>query len=91
MFGFKNFTGRAFIGRIGNASFEFAVRVVEEVMFNVTPANPANALEILENFNLNLVSKDQIINSTSLVVTSKILQKTNVFGLIAGATSNLLR
>lgn len=58
---------------------------MEEVTFNVTAAHAA---EIPENSNLNLLPKDEIITSTSLAVSSKILQS-NVVGLIAGARSNL--
>lgn len=88
MFGFRNFTGLAFMGKIVNITFEFAAGIVEEVTLNVTAANTANALEIQENFNLNLVTKDQIIISTALAVSSKILQ-INGFDLIAAPTPNL--
>lgn len=85
MFGFKNFTGISFVGKVGQFGVEFAAEIVEEVTFNVTAANAA---EIPDNLNLNLISKDQIITTTSIAVSSKILEN-NIFGLIAGATPNL--
>ena len=88
MFGFKNFTGTAFIARIANVTFEFAAGIFEDVTPNITPSRLANAAEIPENFNLNLLSKDQIITTTSVAVSSKIVQS-NVFGLTAGVTPNL--
>lgn len=88
MFGFRNFTGVAFISKIGNFSIDFALGVIDEVSFNITSAGAANAAEIPENFNLNLVSKEKVITSTSLAITSNVLQS-NVVGLIAGATPNL--
>lgn len=84
MFGYRNFIGRAFIARIGDVSFEFAAGVLH----NITASRAANVAEIPENFNLNLLSKDQIITTTSVAVSSKIVQS-NAFGLIAGATPNL--
>jgi hypothetical protein len=88
MFGFRNFTGRAFIAKIGNVTFEFAVGIIEEVTLNITASGVANATEIPENVNLNLLSKDQVVTTTSVAIGSKIMQS-NVFGLIAGATPNL--
>ena len=88
MFALRNFTGYAFLSRIGNVTFEFAVGIFEEVTFNITASKLANAAEIPENFNLNLLSKDQVITTASVAVSSKIVQS-NVFGLIAGATPNL--
>lgn len=88
MFGLRNFTGRAFILKLGNVTFEFAAGVIEEISFNITGSSAANAAEIPENLNLNLLSKDQIITTTSLAVSSKIVQG-NAFSLIAGATPNL--
>jgi hypothetical protein len=90
VFGLKNFTGCAFMTKMGNCSFDFVIGIVEEVTLNVTAAGAANAAEIPENFNLNLVPKDQnqILHSASLAISSKTLQS-NVVGLIAGATPNL--
>ena len=93
MFAIKNFTGIAFFTRIGRHSVEFAAGMVEEITLNVTVAGAANAAELPENFNLNVLSKlpkDQIITSTSVAISSTILQKSNLVGLIAGATPNLL-
>jgi hypothetical protein len=87
MFG-RNFTGLAFITRIGNVTLEFAVGLFEEITLNITTSGVANAAEIPENFNFNLLSKDQIITTTSVAVSSKIVQS-NVFNLIAGAIPNL--
>jgi hypothetical protein len=89
MFGFKNFTGFSFVGKFGKYSMEFAAGVIEEVTFNITASGVANAAEIPENLNLNLPIKDQIIATASVAVNSKIVQS-NVLGLIAGATPNLL-
>lgn len=87
MFGFTNFTVLA-VAKAGNLTLEFALGLVEEVVINVTAAGAADAAEIVEDIPLNIVSKDQIITSTSLAVSSKLLQS-NVVGLIAGATPNL--
>lgn len=53
MFGFRTFTRTTFISKIGNWSFEFTFGVIEEVTFNMTGVNTANAIEIQENFNFN--------------------------------------
>ena len=79
MFGFRNFTGRAFIGKVVNVIFQFFLGVVEEIIFNITQASATNAAEIPENFNLKLLLQDEIVTSTSLVVSSKLLQ-TNFVG-----------
>ena len=71
-FFFKNITKRAVIAKIRNSSFEFVLRVVEEVTLNVTAPDVANATEIPTNITLNLLPKDQIITSTYLAVSSKI-------------------
>ena len=88
MFGFRNFTGVSFIGKIGRFGLEFTAGLVEEVTLNITSSAAANAAEIPENINLKLVSKDKFITSTSLVAGSKI-GRTIVFDLIASATPNL--
>ena len=88
MFGFRNFTGFSFVGKIGKLGLEFTAGIVEEVTFNITGSAVANAAEIPENINLKLISKDQFITSTSAVVGSKIAQ-TKLFDVIAGATPNL--
>lgn len=88
MFGFRNFTGFSFVGRVGRVAFEFTAGVIEEVTFNITSSAVANAAEIPENINFKLISKDQFITSTSLVVGSKIAES-KVFDLIASATPNL--
>ena len=89
MFGFRNFTGFSFVGKIGKLGLEFTAGIVEEVTFNITGSAAAHAAEIPENINLKFISKDQFITSTSAVVSSKIAQ-TNLFDLIAGATPNLI-
>ena len=86
MFGLRNFTGFAFLAKVGNGTIEFAAGIVEEVTFNITVANAA---EIPENINVKFISKDQFITSTSAVVGSKIAQ-TKLFDIIAGASPNLL-
>jgi hypothetical protein len=43
--------------------------VLEEITLNITASTAANAVEIPENFNLNLLSKDQIITTTSVAVS----------------------
>ena len=88
MFGFRNFTGVSFVGRVGRIAVEFTAGVVEEVIFNITSSAVANSAEIPENINFKLISKDQFITSTSAVVGSKI-PESKVFDLIAGATPNL--
>lgn len=90
MFGFRNFTGISFVGKVGKFSIEFAAGVIEEVSFNITASGVANAAEIPETLNINLLTKEQIITTTSAAVSSKIV-RSNVFGLIAGATPNLFR
>ena len=88
MFGFRNFTGFSFVGKVSRVAFEFSAGVIEEITFNITSSAVANAAEIPENINLKLISKDQFITSTSAVVGSKIAQ-TKLFDVIAGATPNL--
>lgn len=82
MFGFRNFTGLSFIGKVGKVGVEFAAGFLEEMTLNVTAAN---AVEISDNLNLNLISKDQFITSTSLAVSSKMVES-SIFELISGAT-----
>lgn len=88
MFGFTNFTGMSFIGKIGQFGLEFSVGIIEEVTLNITGSTVANAAEIPEKMNFKLISKDRVITSTSAVVGSKIAQ-TKLFDVIAGATTNL--
>ena len=90
MFGYRNFTGFSFVGKIGKVGLEFTAGIVEEVALNITGgAAAAHAAEIPENINVKFISNDQFITSTSAVVSSKIAQ-TKLFDLIAGATPNLL-
>ena len=89
MFGFRNFTGFSFVGRVGELGWEFTLGIVDEIAFNVTGSAAANAAEIPEKINFKLISKDQFVTSTSAVVGSKIAQ-TKLFDVIAGATPNLL-
>ena len=51
MFGFRNFTGYTFVGKVGRVAFEFTAGVVEEVTFNITSSALANVAEIPENIN----------------------------------------
>ena len=90
MFGFKNvnFTGLAFIAKIGKVGIEFSAGVVEEITFNVTNTASAHAAEIPENINIKIISKDKFITTTSAVVGSKIAQ-TKLVDIIVGATLNL--
>ena len=88
MFGFRNFTGFSLVKNIGKFGLEFTVGVIEEVTFNITASAAPNAGEIPDNLNLNLISKDKFITTTSIAVSSKIVES-NIFGLIAGATPNL--
>ena len=89
MFGFRNFTGFAFVGRIGKVGIEFTAGIIEEVTFNITGSAVAHAAEVPENINVKFISKDQFITSTSAVVSSKIVQ-TKLCDLIACATPNLI-
>ena len=89
MFGFINFTGFAFIGKVGKFSLKFTAGIVEEVTFNITASAAANAAEIPQDINVKFISKDQFIMSTSAVVGSKIAQ-TKLINVIACATTNLL-
>ena len=89
MFGSRNFTALSFVAKIKNFGIEFTIGIVEEVTFNITGSAVAHAAEVPENINVKFISKDQFITSTSVVVSSKIAQ-TNLFGLIAGATPNLI-
>ena len=88
MFGFRNFTGYSFVAKIGKFEVEFTAGVLEEVTFNVTGSIAANAAEISDNFDFNLSVRDKLIASTSLTLSSKIIES-NVCKLIAGATTNL--
>ena len=89
MFGVRNFTGFAFVGKIGNASIEFTAGIVEEVAFNITGSDAAHATQIPQNINVKFISKDKFITGTSALVSSKSVQ-TKLFDVIAGATPNLL-
>jgi hypothetical protein len=85
MFGYKNFTGFSFIGKIGKFSVEFSAGVVEEVVLNITTGVAVNAAEIPENLNLQLPATEKIVETLG----SKILQS-HLIPLIAAATPNLL-
>ena len=89
MFGFRNFTGITFIGKVGKLGLEFTAGVIEEITFNMTHSAAVNATEIPTDINIKLISKDQFISTTSAVVGSKILQ-TKLLDVIVGATPNLL-
>ena len=43
MFGFRNFTGASFVGKIGKFGLEFSVGLVEEITFNITSSAAAHA------------------------------------------------
>ena len=89
MFGIKNFTGVSFVGKIGKLSLEFTAGLVEELTFNITAVHAAEIpQDITQNISGKFISKDQIITTTSAVVSSKIVQ-TKVVDLIIGATPNL--
>lgn len=87
MFGFRNFTGIAFVGKVGKFGLEVTVGFVEEITFNITTAAAAHGAEIPENVNVKLISKDQFVKGAA-VVSSKIAQ-TKLLEIIAGATPNL--
>jgi hypothetical protein len=89
MFGFRHFTGFSFVAKVGTHAIEFTAGIVEEVTFNLTNSAVSHAAEIPQNINVNLISKDQLITSTSAVLSSKIVQ-TKLFDVIVGATPNLL-
>ena len=89
MFGFRNFTGFSFVGKVGKVGLEFTAGIVEEVTMNITGSAAAHAAEIPPNINVKFISKDQFITSTSAVVSSKIVQ-TKLLDVIVGATPNLL-
>ena len=93
MFAFRNFTGFAFVGKIGKAGIEFTVGITvgiaEEVAFNITGLDAAHATQIPQNINVKFISKDKFITGTSALVSSKSVQ-TKLFDVIAGATPNLL-
>lgn len=88
MFGFTNFTGLAFVGKVGTFGLEFTVGLVEEVTFNVTVIAAADAVEISENMNVKLISKDQFIVTAAAGIGSRIGQS-KLFDLIVSATPNL--
>ena len=71
MFGSRNFTAFSFLGKIVKVSFEFIVKIVEEVTLNITSSAAANAAEIPENVNVKVISNDQLINTTSAIISSK--------------------
>ena len=89
MFGYRNFTGLSFVGKVGKFGVEFAAGIVEEVTFNITGSAAAHAAEIPTDINVELISKDKFITTTSAVVSSKIVQ-TKLIDVIVGATPNLL-
>lgn len=89
MFGFRNFTGVSFVGKVGRFGLEVTAGIVEEITFNITGSAAAHAAEIPSNINVKFISKDQFITSTSALVSSKIVQ-TKLLDVIVGATPNLL-
>jgi len=89
MFGIRNLTKLSFIAEVGRVTLEFSVGMLEEVTLNATSTGVANAAEIPQNMNVNVISKDQLITTTSALVSSKIAQ-TKLVDVIAGATTNLL-
>ena len=89
MFGFRNFTGISFVGKVGKVGLEFSAGIVEEVTFNLTSSAAAHAAEIPTDINVEFISKDKFITTTSAVVSSRIVQ-TKLIDVIAGATPNLL-
>lgn len=89
MFGFRNFTGFSFVGKVGKFGLEFTAGMVEEVSFNITGSAAAHAAEIPTHINGEFISKDKLITTTSAIVSSKIIQ-TKVIDVIVGATPNLL-
>lgn len=89
MFGFRNFTGFSFLGKVGKFGLEFTAGIVEEVTFNITGSAAAHAAEIPTDINVEFISKDKFITTTSAVVSSKIVQ-TKLIDVIVGATPNLL-
>ena len=88
MFGFRNFTGIAFVGKIGKFGLEFSAGLVEEVSFNVTSVAVANGAEIPST--IELISKDQFVKGTTAAIAGSKLAQATLFEVIAGATTNLL-
>ena len=92
MFGFRNFTGVSFVGKVGKFGLEFSAGILEEVTLNMTSSAAAHAAEIpidIKDINVEFISKDKFITTTSAVVSSKIVQ-TKLIDVIVGATPNLL-
>ena len=89
MFGLRNFTGFAFMAKVRNGTIEFAAGIIEEVTFNITGSAAAHAAEIPTDINVEFISKDKFITTTSAIVSSKIVQ-TKLIDVIVGATPNLL-
>ncbi|MCP5016265.1 MAG: hypothetical protein GY938_13480 [Ketobacter sp.] len=58
MFGFRNFTGFSFVGKIGKVGLEFTDGIVEEVTFNITGLAAVHAAQIPENINVKFILKD---------------------------------
>jgi hypothetical protein len=85
----RNFTGYTFITKLGKFSIQFAAGVFEEITLNVTVVGSANGVEVPENLNFDLLSKDKIITISSMAITSRTVQS-GLFNLIADATVNLL-
>lgn len=89
MFGFRNFTGFSFVGKVGTIGLEFTAGVVEEVTLNITGAAAAHAAEIPTDLHVEFISKDKLIPTASAVVSSKIV-RAKLIDVIVGATPNLL-
>ena len=89
MFGFRNFTGISFVGKLGKFGLEFTAGILEEVTFNITGSAAAHAAEIPKNIDVKFISKDQFITTTSTVIGLKTVQ-TKLLDVIVGATPNLL-
>lgn len=88
MFGSRNFTGLSFVVKVGKVGLEFTAGVVEEVTFNITNAAAAHAAEIPTDMNVEFISKDRFIATTSALASTQIVQS-KLVDVIVGATPNL--
>lgn len=85
----KRINWSAFRFKVNNFTVEFATDIVEEILFNITAVEAANAYGIVKLDDLKLIVKPKMVPGFYILNLSKTI-KNQMFRVISGATPNLL-
>lgn len=94
-FGMKNFTGLAFVGRIGNFTVDFAAELFEEVSYIITDVGAVNLINVTEEIGDDVTTPFELSTANKVVATVTSLLasesvRNSLIRTITAATLNLL-